>query len=81
MKYVNGFQINATGNECFITLVVTRPDGKGEKITEEVETIIMNEGVARQLSDAMKELYKKIDSDRSSKRQPDIVKNSGTKLS
>ncbi len=82
MKYVNGFQINMTGSECFITFVVSHPDGKGGKLTEDVETLVMNEGVARQATEALKELFSKIDSDRAGRqRTPEFKKDSNVKLS
>lgn len=71
MKYVNGFTINATGTECFVTYLQTRPQGQS-KTTEEVETIIMSEQCARQLTIALAKVYQKVDSDRAAKRQVDV---------
>ena len=50
MKYVNGFTINATGTECFVTYLQTRPQGQS-KTTEEVETIIMSEQIKKFLDE------------------------------
>lgn len=74
MKYSNGFSINATGHECFISFVVTRPNGE-TKQTEEVETVIMNEQMARQLYMALAKVYNKVDSDRAAKKKVDIKEN------
>ena len=63
MKYVNGFNINVTGNECFITLLQNIPKGE-TKVTEEVEGLVMNERTARQLYTALTQVYSKIDADR-----------------
>ena len=69
MLYTNGFTINAAGNECFITWLQNRPQGQ-TKITEEVETIVMNEQMARQLIVALAKVYQKVDQDRAAKKQP-----------
>ncbi len=71
MKYVNGFTINATGNECFISYLQTRPQGQA-KTTEEVETVVMSEQCARQLVIALAKVYQKVDSDRAAKRKVDV---------
>ena len=71
MKYVNGFTINATGTECFVTYLQTRPQGQS-KTTEEVETIIMSEQCARQLTIALAKVYQKVDSDRAAKKTVDV---------
>ena len=63
MTYTNGFTINAAGNECFITFLQTRPNGQS-KNTEEVETVVMTEQLARQLIHALSQVYAKVDSDR-----------------
>ncbi|MBR0139081.1 MAG: hypothetical protein IJM17_02200 [Firmicutes bacterium] len=63
MKYVNGFNINVTGNECFVTFVQNIPKGEA-KVTEEVENIIMSERTARQLIAALSQVYAKVDADR-----------------
>ena len=71
MKYVNGFTINATGSECFITYLQTRPQGQA-KPTEEMETVVMSEQCARQLVVALAKVYQKVDSDRAAKRKVDV---------
>ncbi|HPF19551.1 MAG: hypothetical protein QM215_06965 [Bacillota bacterium] len=71
MKYVNGFTINATGSECFITYLQTRPQGQA-KTTEEMETVVMSEQCARQLVVALAKVYQKVDSDRAAKRKVDV---------
>ena len=71
MKYVNGFTINATGAECFITYLQTRPQGQS-KTTEEVETVVMSEQCARQLVVALAKVYQKVDTDRAAKRKVDV---------
>ena len=71
MKYVNGFTINATGTECFVTYLQTRPQGQS-KTTEEVETVVMSEQCARQLTIALAKVYQKVDSDRANKKQVDV---------
>lgn len=71
MKYVNGFTINATGTECFVTYLQTRPQGQS-KTTEEVETVIMSEQCARQLTIALAKVYQKVDSDRAAKKTVDV---------
>ncbi len=68
MKYTNGFTINATGNECFLTFLQTRPAGNEAKTTEEIENIVMSEQVARQLMAALAKVYQKVDSDRAAKK-------------
>lgn len=75
MKYSNGFTINATGNEFFITFLQTRPNGQ-EKITEEIETIVMTEKMARQLAAAAAKVFQKVDSDRASRKAVDVKENS-----
>ncbi|MCQ2561769.1 MAG: hypothetical protein MJ186_06965 [Clostridia bacterium] len=75
MKYSNGFTINATGNEFFITFLQTRPDGK-TKITEEAETIVMTEKMARQLAAAAAKVFEKVDADRAAKKAVDVKENS-----
>ena len=67
MKYSNGFTINATGAECFITFLANRPQGQ-TKTTEEVETIIMSEACARQLIAALANVYAQVDKDRAAKK-------------
>lgn len=67
MKYVNGFNINVTGNECFVTFVQNIPKGEA-KVTEEVENIIMSERTARQLISALSQVYAKVDADRKAMR-------------
>ena len=71
MKYTNGFTINAAGNECFITLLQTRPNGE-KKLTEEVDTIVMSEQCARQLMVALAQVYNKVDADRKSQKNVDV---------
>ena len=71
MKYSNGFTINATGHECFLTFLQTRPNGE-TKQTEEVETIVMTEQMARQMIVALAKVYNKVDTDRSDKKQVDV---------
>jgi hypothetical protein len=71
MKYVNGFTINATGSECFISYLQTRPQGQS-KTTEEVETVVMSEQCARQLYAALAKVYQKVDTDRAAKRKVDV---------
>lgn len=71
MKYTNGFTINAAGNECFITFLQNRPNGK-EKLTEELETIVMSEQCARQMLVALAQVYNKVDSDRKSQKKVDV---------
>ncbi|HCU07829.1 MAG TPA: hypothetical protein DF480_02470 [Clostridiales bacterium] len=71
MKYVNGFTINATGSECFVTYLQTRPQGQA-KVTEEVETVVMSEQCARQLVVALAKVYQKVDTDRAAKRKVDV---------
>lgn len=72
MIYTNGFTINAAGNECFITFLQTRPNGQA-KTTEEVETVIMIEQCARQLINALAQVYNKVDSDRKAKKAIDVT--------
>ncbi len=67
MKYANGFTINATGAECFITFLANRPQGQ-TKTTEEVETVIMSEACARQLVAALANVYAQVDKDRAAKK-------------
>lgn len=74
MKYGNGFTINATGTECFITFLQTRPNGD-TKQTEEVETIVMSEQMARQMIVALAKVYSKVDTDRAAKKQVDVKEN------
>ena len=74
MKYANGFTINATGMECFITFVANRPQGQ-TKTTEEVETIVMTEQMARQMIVALAKVYNKVDSDRAAKKKVDVKEN------
>ena len=71
MKYSNGFTINATGHECFLTFLQTRPNGETTQ-TEEVETIVMTEQMARQMIVALAKVYNKVDTDRSAKKQVDV---------
>ncbi|MBR0209671.1 MAG: hypothetical protein IJQ41_02910 [Firmicutes bacterium] len=71
MKYSNGFTINATGHECFLTFLQTRPNGESKQ-TEEVETIVMTEQMARQMIVALAKVYNKVDTDRSAKKQVDV---------
>lgn len=71
MKYTNGFTINATGNECFITFLQNRPQNN-TKVTEEIETVVMNEQMARQLIVALAKVYQKVDSDRAAKKVPEV---------
>ena len=71
MKYSNGFTINATGHECFLTFLQTRPNGE-TKQTEEVETIVMTEQMARQMIVALAKVYGKVDSDRAAKKKVDV---------
>ena len=71
MKYTNGFTINAAGNECFISFLQTRPDGKS-KTTETVETMVMTEACARQLIVALTQVYNKVDQDRKSSKSVDV---------
>ena len=71
MKYSNGFTINATGHECFLTFLQTRPNGE-TKQTEEVETIVMTEQMARQMIVALAKVYNTVDTDRSAKKQVDV---------
>ncbi len=71
MKYTNGFTINAAGNECFITFLQNRPNGK-EKLSEELETIVMSEKCARQMLVALAQVYSKVDSDRKSQKNVDV---------
>ena len=71
MKYSNGYTINATGHECFLTFLQTRPNGE-TKQTEEVETIVMTEQMARQMIVALAKVYNKVDTDRSAKKQVDV---------
>jgi len=67
MTYTNGFTISANNNnECVITFLETVP-GKKDAKPEEVQTMIMNEQIARQLMAALSQVYSKIDSDRASK--------------
>ena len=73
MTYTNGFTINAAGNECFITFLQTRPNGQS-KTTEEVETVVMTEQLARQLIHALSQVYAKVDSDRNAKKPVDVNK-------
>lgn len=75
MIYANGFTINATGNECFITFLQTRPKGQAKQ-TDELETVIMNEQVARQLIVALSKVYDKVDADRAAKRNPQVSEKS-----
>ena len=70
MTYTNGFSINATGSECFITFLQNRPQNN-TKVVEEVETVVMNEQMARQLMVALSKVYQKVDSDRAAKKIPD----------
>ena len=74
MKYANGFPINATGLECFLTFLQTRPNGE-TKQTEEVETIVMTEQMARQMIVALAKVYNKVDSDRAAKKKVDVKEN------
>lgn len=67
MKYTNGFTINATGRECFITFLANRPQGD-TKLTDEVETLVMSEQCARQLVVALSNVYKQVDKDRAEKK-------------
>jgi len=67
MKYTNGFTINATGAECFITFLANRPQGQ-TKTAEEVETVIMSEQCARQLIAALANVYNQVDKDRAAKK-------------
>lgn len=67
MKYSNGFTINATGAECFITFLANRPQGQ-TKTTEEIETVIMSEQCARQLIAALSNVYTQVDKDRAEKK-------------
>ena len=71
MKYSNGFTINATGHECFLTFMQTRPNGESKQ-TEEVETIVMTEQMARQMIVALAKVYNKVDADRNAKKQVDV---------
>jgi hypothetical protein len=71
MKYANGFTINATGSECFITYLQTRPQGQA-KTTEETETVVMSEQCARQLAAALEKVYQKVDADRAAKRKVNV---------
>ena len=71
MIYSNGFTINATGHECFLTFLQTRPNGE-TKQTEEVETIVMTEQMARQMIVALAKVYSKVDTDRSAKKKVDV---------
>lgn len=66
MTYTNGFTISANNNECVITFLETVP-GKQDAKPEEVQTFVMNEQIARQLINALSQVYAKIDSDRASK--------------
>lgn len=66
MTYTNGFTISANNTECVITFLETIPGKQGAK-PEEVQTLVMNEQVARQLISALTQVYSKIDSDRASK--------------
>ena len=74
MKYANGFTINATGHECVLTFLQTRPNGE-TKQTEEVETIVMTEQMARQMIVALAKVYNKVDSDRAAKKKVDVKEN------
>lgn len=75
MIYANGFTINATGSECFVTFLQTRPKGQAKQ-TDELETVIMNEQVARQLIVALSKVYDKVDADRAAKRNPQVSEKS-----
>ena len=75
MIYANGFTINATGNECFITWLQNRPQNK-TKVTEEVETLVMNEQMARQLIVALAKVYQRIDSDRAAQKVTEVIEDS-----
>ena len=66
MTYTNGFTISANNNECVITFLETIP-GKKDAKPEEIQTFVMNEQIARQLINALSQVYAKIDSDRASK--------------
>ena len=66
MTYTNGFTISANNNECVITFLETIP-GKQDAKPEEIQTFVMNEQIARQLINALSQVYAKIDSDRASK--------------
>ncbi len=79
MKYTNGFSINATGNECFISFLQTRPNGNEAKVTEEVEALVMSEQMARQLIVALSKVYQKVDSDRAAKKS--VAANETTQFS
>ena len=67
MTYTNGFTINAIGSECFITFLQNKPD-KDKRISNEAETIVMNEQCARQLIAALAQVYAKVDQDRLQKK-------------
>ena len=73
MKYVNAFNINVSGTECFITFLQNVPKGE-TVVTEETEGIVMSERSARQLYTALAAVYSKIDHDRSVPNDP---KNEG----
>ncbi|MDO5331294.1 MAG: hypothetical protein Q4E99_01320 [Bacillota bacterium] len=66
MTYTNGFTISANNNECVITFLETIP-GKQDAKPQEISTFVMNEQIARQLINALSQVYAKIDSDRASK--------------
>ena len=66
MKYVNAFNINVTGTECFITFLQNLPKGESV-VTEETDGIVMSERTARQLYTALSQIYSKVDTDRAVK--------------